>query len=83
MLPISVVRAWLSNVEPPPVAAFQMEMAREPPRTVPHTTMVVVVKSCMYMKIHINIRVVVILVIGVRVRKNPPWRIVPVIGAAG
>jgi hypothetical protein len=72
MLPISVVRPWLSNIEPPPVAGFQMEMAREPPRAAPHTTMVIVIKPCMYMKIHINVRIIIILVIGVRVPKNPP-----------
>jgi hypothetical protein len=59
-----------------------MEMAREPPRAVPHTTMVIVIKPCMYMKIHINVRIIIILVIGVRVPKNPPWGIVPVISAA-
>jgi hypothetical protein len=82
MLPISVVGSWLSNVEPPPVVAVQMEMARQPPRTVPHATMVIVIKPCNYMKIHINIRIVIVLVIGGRVRKTPPCRIVPVIGAA-
>ena len=59
-----------------------MDMARQPPRTVPLVVVVVVIKSRMYMKIHINIRIVIIFVIGVRVRINPPWRIVFVIGAA-
>ena len=63
VLPISVVRPWLSYIDVPPVVPAQIDVPRKRSCAAPCAIDVIVIIACVYMEIHINSRIVIISIV--------------------